>query len=377
MGARLFDSHFKICHEDRLANGLKEQGTSFLPHLISHSEAADQNLTGYAQVLDELQGSVVSRTYSYGLSQINEQQTLAGTPTTSFYGFDGHGSVRFLTSSTGAVTDTYDYDAFGNLIASTGSTPNNYRFAGEQFDPLLGIYYNRARYYDQRQGRFWSMDDFEGSLDEPLALHRYTFAVENPVNNVDPSGHDAEVDTLGALSVGGTIEGITAVNVLKVLGVVTSALLTGVGLASMTDVLLASRANTAELKNKREKLKEEIEEKQKDLKTKILFHYTTQENAESIFASGEILGFSGTFGLGAYATDIAGFLAESIMRRSQLTTIIFGRNTPENYARTSWFVAFEQSPRFSFNKVAPFIYLSPRRATPVVPILISPNLLGE
>ena len=35
---------------------------------------ADQNLTGYAQVLDELQGGVVSRTSSYGLSLINEQQ---------------------------------------------------------------------------------------------------------------------------------------------------------------------------------------------------------------------------------------------------------------------------------------------------------------
>jgi hypothetical protein len=44
MGARLFDSHFKICHEDRLANGLKEQGTSFLPHLISHSEAAEAEI---------------------------------------------------------------------------------------------------------------------------------------------------------------------------------------------------------------------------------------------------------------------------------------------------------------------------------------------
>jgi len=41
-------------------------------------------------------------------------------------------------------TDTYDYDAFGNLINSTGSTPNNCLFAGEQFDPALGVYYNRA-----------------------------------------------------------------------------------------------------------------------------------------------------------------------------------------------------------------------------------------
>jgi len=31
-----------------------------------------------------------------------------------------------------SVTDTYKYDAFGNLIASTGSTPNNYLFSGEQ-----------------------------------------------------------------------------------------------------------------------------------------------------------------------------------------------------------------------------------------------------
>jgi RHS repeat-associated protein len=118
---------------------------------------ADQNPTGYAQVLDELQGGAVTRTFSYGLELINERQTLAGTLTTSFYGYDGHGSVRFLTDSTGAITDTYDYDAFGNLISSTGSTPNNYLFAGEQFDPALGIYYNRARYYDQRQGRFWTM----------------------------------------------------------------------------------------------------------------------------------------------------------------------------------------------------------------------------
>ena len=82
--------------------------------------------------------------------------------TTSYYGYDGHGSVRYLTNSTGTVTDTYDYDAFGNLINSTGTTPNNYLFAGEQFDPDLNLYYNRARYLDTRVGRFWGMDSYEG-----------------------------------------------------------------------------------------------------------------------------------------------------------------------------------------------------------------------
>jgi RHS repeat-associated protein len=148
---------------------------------------ADQNLTGYAQVLDELQGGSVSRTYSYGLSLISQRLTANGQRL-SFYGFDGHGSVRFLTDPSGSITDTYDYDAFGNLISQTGTTSNNYLFAGEQFDPALGIYYNRARYYDQRIGRFWSMDRYEGHLQDPTTLHRYLYANADPVNLSDPSG---------------------------------------------------------------------------------------------------------------------------------------------------------------------------------------------
>jgi RHS repeat-associated protein len=167
---------------------------------------ANQNLSGYAQVVDELQGTTVTRSYSYGLELISERQNIAGTPTTSFYGYDGHGSVRFLTSSTGAVTDTYDYDAFGNLLTQTGSTPNNYLFAGEQFDPVLGIYYNRARYYDQRQGRFWSMDRYEGRSEDPVTLHKYTYVGNEPVNRRDPSGREFDLgSTLGALQVQATL----------------------------------------------------------------------------------------------------------------------------------------------------------------------------
>jgi len=37
-----------------------------------------------------------------------------------------------------SVTDTYDYDAFGNKINSTGTTPNEFLYRGEQFDADLG-----------------------------------------------------------------------------------------------------------------------------------------------------------------------------------------------------------------------------------------------
>ena len=119
----------------------------------------------------------------------------------SFYAYDGHGSVRALTSSTGAITDTYDYDAFGNLLHSTGTTFNEFLFAGEQFDSDLGLYYNRARYLNVSTGRFWTMDSFEGNSD-PLSLHKYLYVGANPINAVDPSGHDFDLaSTMAAAGV--------------------------------------------------------------------------------------------------------------------------------------------------------------------------------
>jgi RHS repeat-associated protein len=96
--------------------------------------------------------------------------------------------VRFLTNSAGALTDSYDYDAFGNLINSTGSTPNVYLFAGEQYDPALGVYYNRARYLNTSTGRFWTIDTQEPNLQDPTSLHHYLYGGSNPVDNVDPTG---------------------------------------------------------------------------------------------------------------------------------------------------------------------------------------------
>ena len=56
------------------------------------------------------------------------------------------------------ITDTYDYDAFGNKINSTGTTPNNYLYQGEEYDPDLGLYYLSARYYNPLTGGFMSQD---------------------------------------------------------------------------------------------------------------------------------------------------------------------------------------------------------------------------
>jgi RHS repeat-associated protein len=148
----------------------------------------DRNPTGYAQVLEEIVGGGVGRVYAYGHSIISQYQPLGGTWTASYYGLDGHGNVRLLTDASGAVTDTYDYDAFGNLIAATGGTPNVYLYTGEQFDPNVGFYYLRARYYSGNVGRFTTMDTYAGCVFDPPSLHKYLYTGNDPVNKTDPSG---------------------------------------------------------------------------------------------------------------------------------------------------------------------------------------------
>jgi len=150
------------------------------------------NLTGYAQVVEEYQttsAGTTATTYTYGSSLISQTSSTGySLPATHYFGYDGLGSVRQLTDAAGTVTDTWDYDAFGNTVARTGTTDNAYLYRGEQYDADLGMYYLRARFYNQSTGRFWNQDGYEGSSGDPASLHKYLYANADPVMRFDPSG---------------------------------------------------------------------------------------------------------------------------------------------------------------------------------------------
>lgn len=146
------------------------------------------NHTGYSQVSEELQNGAVVRQYTFGNDLISQKQAIAGNPAVHFYGYDGHGSTRLLIDATGAKTDTYDYDAFGISIGQTGTTPNLYLYAGEQFDLDLNLYFNRARYLNIELGRFWTMDEWEGYKQNVGSLNKYLYAQNNPIMFIDPRG---------------------------------------------------------------------------------------------------------------------------------------------------------------------------------------------
>jgi RHS repeat-associated protein len=164
----------------------------------------NRNLTGYAQVLEEVVGGTVQRVYTYGLNRISQSQASG----TSFYGYDGHGSVRLLADMTGAVTDRYDYDGFGNIVSQAGTTPNVYLYSGEQRDSTLGWYYLRSRYLQSSTGRFVTADSFAGDQQSPLSLHRYLYASANPVNRIDPSGHLSLPELMATVTIGGILDSI-------------------------------------------------------------------------------------------------------------------------------------------------------------------------
>jgi RHS repeat-associated protein len=211
-----------------------------------------QNPTGRAQVVEEIVGGGVRRQYTFGHGLISQRQLIGGERRVSFYGHDGHGSVRFLTDAGGSVTDTYTYDAFGKLTARTGSTPNEHLYAGEHFDDQTGFYYLRARYMNPDAGRFWTMDDFEGMSADPASLHKYLYANADPVNLVDPSGHMAAA--AAAMPSIGMMMGLAAMamlSFLKVLLVVAAvaviATVTAIMVDRMIDLINVSMSMSAAL----------------------------------------------------------------------------------------------------------------------------------
>ena len=194
----------------------------------------DLNPTGFLQVLEEVVSGAVQTRYTYGDRIVSQTRSASGTPATSYCGFDAHGNITFLTDSAGSVTDFYDYEAWGILVASIGSTINTRLYAGEEFDPDLGLINLRTRQYKPETGRFLTLDpldvdladgaSFLGALQNaitvhipphsraaldvgglsgvplserlltPLSLRRYLYSDSDPVRFLDPSGQLALVE---------------------------------------------------------------------------------------------------------------------------------------------------------------------------------------
>jgi RHS repeat-associated protein len=139
-------------------------------------------------------GGVVAR---YAQTQnIDEPLAMLRSAATSYFHADGLGSVTSLSNAAGSIANTYTYDSFGKLTASTGSLVNPFQYTARESDTETGLYYYRARYYDLSVGRFLSEDPitFGGGN------NFYGFVNNRPIGLSDPMGlSPADVQRIQAL----------------------------------------------------------------------------------------------------------------------------------------------------------------------------------
>ena len=134
------------------------------------------------------------------------------------YEKDAQGNIISLLDSLGFVVVRYEYDAWGvckvydangNVITQHDSVDDNpFRYRGYYYDVETGLYYLPARYYDPTTGRFISADDREYADPETInGLNLYAYCGNNPVMNVDPSGHFVLTATMiwAAIGIGAAI----------------------------------------------------------------------------------------------------------------------------------------------------------------------------
>ena len=126
--------------------------------------------------------SDTTNSYIYGPGGLPVEQVSSGG-TVTYLHHDQQGSTRLLTGSTGIVTGSTTFDAYGNKTGSTGTTTTPLGYDGQYTSSDTGLIYLRQRVYDPATAQFLSVDPFAA-----ITGQLYTYAYDNPVNAGDPSG---------------------------------------------------------------------------------------------------------------------------------------------------------------------------------------------
>ncbi len=193
------------CYGDEVlipANQRTEDGNSPKEQLASlvkgGSNAKGYTLTEYINDINRENTEVlaeygadekVRQAYTYGESGIGERVSVDKSEESSYYLYDGRNSVTGILTETANLTNSYQYDSYGNLTSGTADGVNYYGYNGESTNVKTGLQYLRARYYNAENGTFTTEDSDLGTTENPLTRNRYDYTTNNPLNYSDPTGH--------------------------------------------------------------------------------------------------------------------------------------------------------------------------------------------
>jgi RHS repeat-associated protein len=137
-----------------------------------------------------------------GLMVAEYSSQIVANPGLNYVTSDNVGSPRVITDAAGSVVTRRDFMPFGEeLMAGTANrtTTHKYgsgidklrkRFTGYQRDSETNLDFAEARYYDNRYGRFTTIDPLlaSGKSANPQSFNRYAYVMNNPGVLVDPTG---------------------------------------------------------------------------------------------------------------------------------------------------------------------------------------------
>ena len=112
----------------------------------------------------------------------------------SFLHADHLGSTALVTSMRGDRQAEERYKPFGEVRWQSGQSeglPTDRTFTGQRAETGLGSLMDYgARMYSPVLGRFLSADSIVPEPGNPQAFNRYAYTYNNPLNLIDPSGHE-------------------------------------------------------------------------------------------------------------------------------------------------------------------------------------------
>jgi RHS repeat-associated protein len=134
----------------------------------------------------DVASSSLTRYYYAGSTRIAMRKN-----NTVYYLLSDHfGSTSVTTDQNGQNPVKQYYLPWGEVRYSSGSLQTKYTYTGQYSNVTdFGLMYYNARYYDPLLSRFSSADTIIPQPGKPLDWDRYAYVNNNPIRNIDPSGH--------------------------------------------------------------------------------------------------------------------------------------------------------------------------------------------
>ena len=147
-----------------------------------------------------LQQSDGTNTITFRYDGENKAASFDLNGTEYYYLRNLQGDIAGIVDGTGSLVVEYAYDAWGKLLSITGSLAdtvgvlNPLRYRGYYYDTETGLYYLQSRYYNPEWGRFINADaaailQLAAQSDYVLSTNLFSYCMNNPVMNYDPTGY--------------------------------------------------------------------------------------------------------------------------------------------------------------------------------------------